>query len=99
MKSSRPRGPTVMHDKPAKYPVIFRAADLVLLTKMDLAPAMEDSDSVPAEQAVRNLANAAPVLPIAARKAVNLAPWLTWLRSEIARIRQQTTAEPLDAFP
>ena len=25
-------------DKPAKYPVIFRTADLVLLTKMDLAP-------------------------------------------------------------
>ena len=25
-------------DKPAKYPVMFRTADLVLLTKMDLAP-------------------------------------------------------------
>jgi hydrogenase nickel incorporation protein HypB len=87
-----------MHDKPAKFPVMFRAGDLVLLTKMDLAPAMEDFDPVRAEQAVRNLANPAPVLPIAARKAVNLDPWLTWLRSEIARIRQQTTAEPLDAF-
>ena len=27
-------------DKPAKYPVMFRAADLVLLTKMDLAPVL-----------------------------------------------------------
>ena len=27
-------------DKPAKYPVMFRTADLVLLTKMDLAPGL-----------------------------------------------------------
>ena len=59
-------------DKPAKYPVIFRAADLVLLTKMDLAPVMDDFDPLRAEKAVRDLANAAPVIPLSARKAINL---------------------------
>ena len=29
-------------DKPAKYPVMFRAADLVLLTKCDLLPVLDD---------------------------------------------------------
>jgi len=29
-------------DKPAKYPVMFRAADLVLLTKADLLPVLDD---------------------------------------------------------
>ena len=29
-------------DKPAKYPVMFRAADLVLLTKTDLLPVRPD---------------------------------------------------------
>jgi hydrogenase nickel incorporation protein HypB len=81
-------------DKPAKYPVMFRAADIVLLTKTDLAPVMEDFDPVRAERAVRNLANGAPVIPLSARKAVNLAPWLAWLRSEVASIRQDAARIP-----
>jgi hydrogenase nickel incorporation protein HypB len=80
-------------DKPAKYPVMFRTADIVLLTKMDLAPVMEDFDPMRAERAVRNLANGAPVIPLSARQAVSLAPWLAWLRSEVARIRQETMGE------
>jgi hydrogenase nickel incorporation protein HypB len=74
-------------DKPAKYPVMFRAADLVLLTKMDLAPVMDDFDPQRAEAALRALANAAPVISLSARKALNLEPWLAWLRGEAARIR------------
>jgi hydrogenase nickel incorporation protein HypB len=86
-------------DKPAKYPVMFRAADVVLLTKMDLAPVMEDFDPLRAEQAVRDLANAAPIMPLSARKAVNLGPWVAWLRSEVATIRsaQETAREPHEA--
>jgi len=74
-------------DKPAKYPVMFRVADLVLLTKMDLAPVIEDFDPLRAERAFRELANAAPVIPLSARRAANLEPWVAWLRSETARIR------------
>jgi len=74
-------------DKPAKYPVIFRAADLVLLTKMDLAPVVEDFDPMRAQKAVRDLANKAPVIELSARKAINLKSWDVWLRGEIARIR------------
>jgi hydrogenase nickel incorporation protein HypB len=79
-------------DKPAKYPVMFRAADLVLLTKMDLAPVLDDFEPQRAEKAVRNLANAAPVIPLSARKRVNFDTWEAWLRGEIASIRatQQT---------
>ena len=86
-------------DKPAKYPVMFRAADLVLLTKIDLAAVMEDFDPLRAEQAVRDLANAAPIIPLSARKAVNLAPWVAWLRSEVAGIRstQEAAREPHEA--
>jgi hydrogenase nickel incorporation protein HypB len=76
-------------DKPAKYPVMFRAADLVLFSKMDLAPVVGDFDPQRAEQALRKLANAAPVIPLSARNSASLAPWIAWLRGEIARIRQQ----------
>ena len=73
-------------DKPAKYPVMFRTADLVLLTKTDLAPVMDDFDAARAEAAVRALANAAPVIGLSARKAINLEPWLDWLRGEAASV-------------
>jgi hydrogenase nickel incorporation protein HypB len=83
-------------DKPAKYPVIFRVADLVLLTKMDLVPLLDDFDALRAEKAVRDLANGAPVIPVSARKAINLEAWEAWLRAEVASIRfsQNPTSEP-----
>ena len=86
-------------DKPAKYPVMFRAADLVLLTKMDLAPVMDDFDPLRAEKAIRDLASAVPVIPLSARKAINLEAWAAWLRGEIARIRslQNTASKPHEA--
>jgi hydrogenase nickel incorporation protein HypB len=84
-------------DKPAKYPVMFRAADLVLLTKMDLVPVMDDFDPLRAEEAVRGLASGAPVIALAARKALNLAPWIAWLRTEVAGIRQEFEREPREA--
>jgi hydrogenase nickel incorporation protein HypB len=74
-------------DKPAKYPVLFRSADLVLLTKSDLAPHMEDFDCARAERCVRELANAAPVHALSARKGRDLEYWLAWLRKELASMR------------
>jgi hydrogenase nickel incorporation protein HypB len=75
-------------DKPAKYPVLFRTADLVLLTKRDLAPHMEDFDPARAERCLRELANAAPLHALSARKGVNLQPWLDWVRGQLASVRE-----------
>ncbi len=71
-------------DKPAKYPVMFRAADTVLVSKTDLLPVLDDFDPAAAEGAVRALASAAPVLHVSARSAEGVAPWLTWLQDEVA---------------
>ena len=46
------------HDKPAKYPVMFRAADLMLVTKSDLLPVLDDFDPAIAERCLRELATA-----------------------------------------
>lgn len=67
------------HDKPAKYPVMFRAADLVLVTKSDLLPVLGDFDPAVAERYVRQLANAAPVLELSARSGDGMVRWLDWL--------------------
>jgi len=74
-------------DKPAKYPVMFRAADAVLLSKTDLLPFLDDFDPDRAESHVRNLANAAPVMRLSARKASGMDNWYTWLREQLATQR------------
>jgi hydrogenase nickel incorporation protein HypB len=84
-------------DKPAKYPVMFRTADLVLITKTDLLGAIEDFDPARAEQALRALANPAPVIALSAKTAAGLEGWLAWLRAEHAqrlRSRRAPAAAP-----
>lgn len=70
-------------DKPAKYPVMFRAADLVLLSKTDLLAVLDDFDPDKATQYVRQLASTAPVLRVNTRQSAQLAPWLNWLDKEV----------------
>jgi len=76
-------------DKPAKYPVMFRAADLVLLTKTDLLPVLDDFDPTRAEHCLRNLANPAPALRLSARNNDGLDAWFDWLRHEQLAQRQR----------
>jgi hydrogenase nickel incorporation protein HypB len=71
-------------DKPAKYPVMFRAADAVVLSKIDLLPLMDDFEPARAEHCLRDLASQAPVLRVAARKQADLGSWLTWLENEMS---------------
>lgn len=78
-------------DKPSKYPVMFRVADVVLFTKSDLLPVLDDFDPERAKSNLRNLASQAPVLQISARKNLGLPAWLDWLRSELARQRAQAS--------
>lgn len=66
-------------DKPAKYPVMFRSADLVLLSKADFLHFMDDFDPAAAETHVRALGNPAPVLSVSSTSPDGLAPWLAWL--------------------
>ena len=76
-------------DKPAKYPVMFRAADLVLVTKSDLLPVLDDFDPDQAEGHVRALASTAPVLRLSARRGDGFDAWLGWLRAELDAHRER----------
>ena len=77
-------------DKPAKYPVMFRQADLVLVTKGDLLGVVDDFDAAKIERQVRELGNPAPVLTLSARTGAGLPGWLDWLREEAALRRNAT---------
>jgi hydrogenase nickel incorporation protein HypB len=66
-------------DKPLKYPKMFKLADLVVVTKMDLAPFVDfDRDAV-----LRNIAEIAPqatVLEVSARTGQGLEGWYAYLK-------------------
>ena len=74
-------------DKPAKYPVIFRASDLVVLSKGDLLEVLEDFDPGRAAAALRALGCDTPMIQTAARRTPALRPWLDWLECELSAWR------------
>jgi hydrogenase nickel incorporation protein HypB len=69
-------------DKPLKYPVLFRNADVVIVTKMDLAEAVGlDRDALS-----RNLCRAAPqarVLELSARTGAGMDAWYDLLEGSL----------------
>jgi hydrogenase nickel incorporation protein HypB len=85
-------------DKPAKYPVMFRAADLMVLSKTDLLAVLDDFDPAKAEQALRLVGSAAPVLHASPRKGAGVDHWVSWIEGELvaqrARIAAGATRRP-----
>ncbi|MBR4189507.1 MAG: hydrogenase nickel incorporation protein HypB [Kiritimatiellae bacterium] len=68
-------------DKPLKYPVIFREADLVLVTKNDLAAAVE-FDRAAAEANIRQVAPKAEILAVSSKTGEGMEDWLRWVRAQ-----------------
>jgi hydrogenase nickel incorporation protein HypB len=81
-------------DKPAKYPVMFRAADLVLLSKADFLDMIDDFDPDKAARHVRELANPAEVLTVSLRRPDSLQAWFDWLRSTLEARRSGVGLTP-----
>jgi hydrogenase nickel incorporation protein HypB len=72
-------------DKPAKYPVMFRAADLVVISKSDLLPVLEDFDPAYAEKCLRELASEAPLLEVSAKTGAGMQGWVDWIKAGAVR--------------
>ncbi len=72
-------------DKPAKYPVMFRACDLALLNKIDLLPYLDfDMDLV--KRYIEQVHPGMPAIELSAKTEQGFEPWLEWLE---ARVRQK----------
>lgn len=73
-------------DKPAKYPLMFRTADLVLLNKIDLLPHVDFR----IDRFVEHLDAVHPEVPrihLSARTGEGLDEWVDWLRATASRSR------------
>jgi len=81
-------------DKPAKYPVMFRAADLVILSKADLLEVLDDFDPARAARALQGLGRDTPLIRTAARRAPAVGPWLDWLEQELCAHRITVRRQP-----
>ncbi|MCP4046632.1 MAG: hydrogenase nickel incorporation protein HypB [Gammaproteobacteria bacterium] len=85
-------------DKPAKYPVMFRSADMVMLSKADLLPVLDDFSKERAEKYIRNLASSAPVIPTSAKSGDGMSEWLQWLHEAVdSNLQAQKSAPPVQA--
>ncbi len=67
-------------DKIEKYPVMFRRADLVLITKCDLLPYFDFSIEAAREQ-VKKLNPSAQVMEISVKQPETLKPVVDWLEA------------------
>jgi hydrogenase nickel incorporation protein HypB len=78
-------------DKPLKYPHIFRAAGIVILSKIDLLPNLDFALA----EAIDNVAKINPdaaILQVSPRSGQGMTLWYDWLRSQFEAARQSTFA-------
>lgn len=66
-------------DKPQKYPVMFRAADLVLLTKADLLPHLPEVDVASLRAALATVMPEPRMIVVSARSGEGIDAWLAWI--------------------
>jgi hydrogenase nickel incorporation protein HypB len=76
-------------DKPAKYPVMFRAADLSLITKTDLLPYLTEFSVQRARLALQQIGFDDEIIELTNRGGEGLDAWLAWLGREVAAQRQR----------
>ena len=74
------------HDKPLKYPLMFRVCDVVLINKIDVAPYF-DFDMEKCREYIRMRNPEAEVIPICARTGEGVEQWANWLREQVAAWR------------
>lgn len=68
-------------DKVAKYPTIFRAADVVLLTKMDLEEVM-GFDKQRVYDDIRKLNETVPIIEVSSKTSQGMDGWISFLKTQ-----------------
>jgi hydrogenase nickel incorporation protein HypB len=78
-------------DKPLKYPLMFRACDLVVINKIDLLPHLD----VSVERLEANIEAVHPGVPtmrVSARTGEGIEQWREWLLNATARVGAEAPA-------
>jgi hydrogenase nickel incorporation protein HypB len=78
-------------DKPLKYPHMFAAAEVIVLSKIDLLPHVEFDMKLAAANA-RQVNPDVTILEASARSGEGLAQWYDWLRAQMRQTREAAFA-------
>jgi hydrogenase nickel incorporation protein HypB len=70
------------HDKPYKYPGIFEAVDLVVVTKADLLPYL-DFEVDTFRTLVHGLNTEVPIIVLSAKTGEGMEEWVAWLETRL----------------
>jgi hydrogenase nickel incorporation protein HypB len=81
-------------DKPLKYPVMFRTADLVVLTKVDLLPHLPHFSVAAVEDALARVMPSPTIIRLSAVTGEGVEQWLAWLESLRAGVLARRPAHP-----
>jgi hydrogenase nickel incorporation protein HypB len=81
-------------DKPLKYPTIFNTADVAVITKTDLAAAVE-FDAVAARRSIESVRPGMTVLEASAKTGEGMEGWLEFLRARAAEARPGRAWRPM----
>ena len=74
-------------DKPRKYPTIFHTADLAVISKIELAAAVE-FDLEAARQSIHAVRPGMPILELSAKTGQGMDAWLEFLETRMAARKQ-----------
>jgi hydrogenase nickel incorporation protein HypB len=74
-------------DKPLKYPPIFNGADIAIITKIDLAAAVE-FDHAAAHRSIQSVRPGLQVFEVSAKTGQGMNEWLSFLESHLAESRR-----------
>src|SRR4051812_2807285 len=78
-------------DKPLKYPLMFRACDLVVINKIDLLPHLDVSvDRIEAN--IEAVHPGVPTMRVSARSGEGIEAWRDWLLNATARLGAEAPA-------
>jgi hydrogenase nickel incorporation protein HypB len=83
-------------DKPLKYPTIFNSADVAVITKADLAEAVE-FDAVAANRNIQAVRPGMTVMNLSAKSSAGMQQFLDLLRSRRALARETSASQPANA--
>ena len=70
------------HDKPLKYPLMFRICDAVLINKIDVLPYF-DFDMEQVKEYIHQRNPQAKVFPISAKTGEGMDAWAEWLAAQV----------------
>jgi hydrogenase nickel incorporation protein HypB len=81
-------------DKPAKYPVMFRTADLVMISKTDLLPYLDDFNPERTRRYLQEIASTAPIIELSSKDGEGMSDWTAWIGQQVAERKRHLEAHP-----